>query len=161
MTTSSIDLDSPLGTVRLFAEDDLLSAIWLPGPGVPPPAGDAGPRLGEAAAQLADYFAGRRFTFSIPLHQRGTPFQRTVWAALAQIPYGETCSYGELARAIGRPAASRAVGAANGRNPLAIVVPCHRVIAADGTLHGYAGGLPVKRWLLDHEARHRREMNAS
>jgi methylated-DNA-[protein]-cysteine S-methyltransferase len=108
--------------------------------------------LARAAAQLAEYFAGTRRTFDLPLAPRGTGFQRIVWHALAKIPYGETRSYGELARAIGRPAASRAVGAANGKNPLSIVVPCHRVVGASGELTGYAGGVATKRWLLDHEA---------
>ena len=107
--------------------------------------------LADAARQLADYFAGTRRAFDLPLAPRGTGFQQVVWRALLAIPYGETCSYGELARAIGRPAASRAVGAANGRNPIAIVIPCHRVIGADGSMTGYGGGLPTKKWLLAHE----------
>jgi methylated-DNA-[protein]-cysteine S-methyltransferase len=109
--------------------------------------------LALAAAQLAEYFAGARRDFSVPLAPRGTGFQRLVWAELVKIPFGETRSYGELARALDRPSASRAVGAANGRNPLSILVPCHRVIAGSGALTGYAGGLDAKRWLLEHEAR--------
>lgn len=105
----------------------------------------------EAVAQLSAYFAGDRLDFDLPLAPRGTAFQREVWKALSAIPAGETQSYGDVARAIGRPGASRAVGAANGRNPLAIVVPCHRVIGANGRLTGYASGLERKRWLLDHE----------
>lgn len=111
------------------------------------------PVLALAAAQLAEYFDGARRDFDVPLAPRGTGFQRLVWRELAKIPYGETRSYGELARALGRPAASRAVGAANGRNPISILVPCHRVIAGSGALTGYAGGLAAKRWLLEHEAR--------
>src|SRR5918995_34758 len=105
----------------------------------------------EAARQLREYFAGERTGFDLPLAPEGTDFQRRVWAALAAIPYGETTSYAALAERIGRPGSARAVGAANGANPLAIVVPCHRVVGADGTLTGYAGGLDVKRRLLDLE----------
>jgi methylated-DNA-[protein]-cysteine S-methyltransferase len=92
--------------------------------------------------------------FDVPLAPQGTPFQHRVWDALVEIPFGVVRSYGQLAQAIGRPTASRAVGAANGRNPIAIIVPCHRVIGANGELTGYAGGLPIKRWLLEHEQRH-------
>jgi len=105
----------------------------------------------EARRQLAEYFAGRRRTFELPLAPRGTPFQLRVWEELRRIPFGATRSYGEIAQAIGRPSASRAVGAANGANPLPIVVPCHRVIGADGSLTGFGGGLPTKRHLLAHE----------
>jgi methylated-DNA-[protein]-cysteine S-methyltransferase len=112
----------------------------------------ATPVLRAAAAQLAEYFAGKRRTFDLPLAPHGTPFQLAVWSALRAIPYGETRNYAELARAIGRPTASRAVGAANGKNPLGIIVPCHRVIGASGALTGYAGGLSAKRWLLELEA---------
>ena len=149
-------IDTPIGALRLDAEDGALVAVYLPG-GAPPSIaaeerpGD--PVLAAAARQLEDYFAGRRTAFELPLRPRGTAFQRAVWDALRAIPPGETRSYGEIARAVGRPAAVRAVGAANGRNPLAIVVPCHRVIGAGGTLTGYAGGLEAKRWLLEHEAR--------
>ncbi|MFQ2198844.1 methylated-DNA--[protein]-cysteine S-methyltransferase [Aeromonas hydrophila] len=98
--------------------------------------------------QFAAYFAGRLHRFDLPLAARGTPFQQSVWRALGDIPYGETVSYLEIAQAIGNPKAVRAVGAANGRNPLSIIVPCHRVIGRSGELTGYAGGLPIKRWLL-------------
>ena len=101
--------------------------------------------------QLGEYFAGRRRLFDIPLALEGTPFQQRVWNALCEIPYGETISYGELARRIGHPSAVRAVGLANGSNPIAIIVPCHRVIGANGTLTGYGGGLPTKARLLDLE----------
>ena len=115
-----------------------------------------GGRAGEGACadvqrQLRSYFAGERLAFDLPLAPRGTVWQRGVWAALRDIPAGETASYGTIAARLGRPAASRAVGAAIGRNPLAIVVPCHRVIGSDGALTGYAGGLHRKRWLLAHE----------
>jgi methylated-DNA-[protein]-cysteine S-methyltransferase len=109
------------------------------------------PLLEQAAEELDAYFAGRRQRFQVPLAPEGTPFQRQVWAALTTIPFGATWSYAKLARTVGRPAAVRAVGAANGRNPIALFVPCHRVIGADGSLTGYGGGLPRKRWLLAHE----------
>lgn len=107
--------------------------------------------LARAAAQLAEYFRGERLEFDLPLAMEGTAFQRRVWDELMAIPYAATWSYGELARAIGRPSASRAVGAANGRNPIAIIVPCHRVIGAKGALTGYGGGMAAKQWLLAHE----------
>jgi methylated-DNA-[protein]-cysteine S-methyltransferase len=109
------------------------------------------PLLTAAAAQLQEYFAGRRRRFDLPLDPQGTEFQRRVWKALEAIPYGQTRNYRQVAESVGAPRAVRAVGAANGRNPLPIVVPCHRVIGADGKLVGYAGGLPVKRVLLDIE----------
>lgn len=109
--------------------------------------------LRAAQKQFEEYFAGRRHTFDLPLHPHGTPFQLEVWGALLAIPYGETASYAQIAQRIGRPGAVRAVGAANGANPLAIIVPCHRVIGSDGDLTGYGGGLAAKRWLLAHERR--------
>jgi methylated-DNA-[protein]-cysteine S-methyltransferase len=148
---SALHVDSPLGTLTLHAAQGALTAIALCREGDTSPAPE--PVLAEAARQLAEYFAGARTEFALPLAPRGTAFQRAVWAQLAAIPFGQTRSYGEIARALGRPTASRAVGAANGANPLAIVVPCHRVIGAAGQLTGYAGGLPAKRWLLDHERR--------
>ncbi|MEX2375734.1 MAG: methylated-DNA--[protein]-cysteine S-methyltransferase [Dehalococcoidia bacterium] len=107
----------------------------------------------EATRQFRAYFAGERSEFDLPLAPNGTPFQRQVWNELARIPVGQTLSYGQVATAIGQPTASRAVGAANGQNPLIIVVPCHRVIGADGSLTGYGAGIERKRWLLNHEAR--------
>ena len=109
--------------------------------------------LKQSSAQLRAYFAGELREFELPLAPEGTPFQQRVWRALCDIPFGETISYGELARRIGQPTASRAVGLANGRNPISIVVPCHRVIGADGSLTGYGGGLARKRWLLAHESK--------
>jgi methylated-DNA-[protein]-cysteine S-methyltransferase len=109
--------------------------------------------LDQAAEQLAEYFAGERTEFDVPLAAVGTPFQQRVWRMLEKIPFGETWSYGQLAARIGRPSASRAVGAANGKNPIGIIVPCHRVIGANGSLTGYAGGMPMKKWLLAHEQR--------
>jgi methylated-DNA-[protein]-cysteine S-methyltransferase len=108
----------------------------------------------DVRTQLNEYFAGTRTEFDLPLHASGTPFQQKVWDALTRIPYGETASYGETAAAIGAPSASRAVGLANGQNPLPIIVPCHRVVGANGSLTGYGGGLETKRWLLAHEAAH-------
>lgn len=148
-------IDSPLGPLTLVASDEVLSGVYMnaqrhaPGDevfGVPDPEGFA-----EAARQLREYFDGERRTFDLPLAMRGTDFQRTVWSALCDIPYGETVSYGELAERIGRPGASRAVGLANGRNPISIIVPCHRVIGADGSLTGYGGGIDRKRHLLAFE----------
>ncbi|MHA6767821.1 methylated-DNA--[protein]-cysteine S-methyltransferase [Sphingobium ummariense] len=109
------------------------------------------PVLEETARQLDGYFAGERRAFDLPLDFRGTDFQRAVWGALLAIPFGETRSYAQVARAIGRPTASRAVGAANGRNPISIIAPCHRVVGANGALTGFAGGLEAKRYLLDME----------
>jgi methylated-DNA-[protein]-cysteine S-methyltransferase len=149
-------IESPIGPLRLDVEEGALVAVHLPEgrrPAISAVERPEDPVLAAAARQLEDYFAGRRVTFELPLRPRGTAFQRAVWDALRAIPPGETRSYGEIARAVGKPAAVRAVGAANGRNPLAIVVPCHRVIGAGGTLTGYAGGLEAKRWLLEHEAR--------
>jgi methylated-DNA-[protein]-cysteine S-methyltransferase len=107
--------------------------------------------LAEVSRQLDEYFAGDRVAFDLALAPRGTPFQLEVWDQLCRIPYGETISYGELAKRVDRPGAARAVGAANGQNPIAIIVPCHRVIGADGSLTGFGGGLPWKRWLLNRE----------
>jgi methylated-DNA-[protein]-cysteine S-methyltransferase len=147
--------DSPIGPLTIVAQDGAITALYMdaqrhaPGPeafGLP---GDpAEEPFATAAAQLADYFAGRRTGFDLPLALAGTAFQRKVWRGLLAIPYGQTVSYGELARRIGSPAASRAVGLANGKNPVAIVVPCHRVIGADGSMTGYGGGLNRKRFLL-------------
>ncbi len=109
--------------------------------------------LDLAAAELDEYFRGERRAFGTPLAAEGTPFQRKTWDALCEIPFGARWSYAELARRVGNPKAVRAVGAANGRNPLAIFVPCHRVIGSSGELTGYAGGLPIKQWLLEHEER--------
>ena len=148
-------IDSPIGPLTLVATDGELSGVYLPEHRhMPDPAG-FGPRVGsgfeEAAEQLAEYFAGRRQRFSLRTRLDGTGFQRLVWRAVAAIPYGRTRTYGELAAELGRPGRARAVGAANGRNPLAIVVPCHRLVASDGGLAGYGGGLARKRFLLELE----------
>lgn len=143
-------LDSPVGPVWVAVDDDgAVTAVQFGEPDVP-----AGPSAASeaAATQLREYFAGERTDFELTLAASGTPFQHRVWAALCEIPFGVTWSYGELATHIGQPTASRAVGLANRRNPIAVVVPCHRVIGASGTLTGYAGGVERKRWLLDHES---------
>ena len=152
MALHSLSMASPIGRLRLLAADGALVAVLLPDdPGPPAPEAPRDPVLERARGQLAEYFAGARTAFDLPLRPAGTAFQREVWAVLQAIPFGETRSYANVARAVGRPAAVRAVGAANGRNPLAIVVPCHRVIGSGGALTGYAGGLDRKRWLLAHE----------
>ena len=157
MRRSQTSLDTPLGTLVLVASGDALVEIRLPSSETAKERGrDAGapsqhPVLARAREQLAEYFAGVRRTFDLPLDPQGTPFQRAVWDTLLSIPYGATRSYAQIAGAIGRPSATRAVGAANGRNPLPIVVPCHRVIGANGSLTGFGGGLDQKEWLLRHE----------
>jgi len=147
-----ITIRSPLGPLTLYARGDELAAVHLPTDAPVPDRDTRGSDvLALAADQLREYFAGHRRTFDVPLAPEGTGFQQRVWAALLAIPFGQTRSYGQIASAIGRPSASRAVGAANGRNPIAIIVPCHRVIGASGALTGYAGGMDAKRWLLAHE----------
>jgi methylated-DNA-[protein]-cysteine S-methyltransferase len=148
-------MESPVGPLTLTAVDGRLTGLHMDGQRHAPESSvdserdDAG--RADVVEQLEAYFAGSRSTFDVALDLQGTEFQRSVWAGLLEIPYGETISYGELARRVGRPGASRAVGLANGRNPVAIIVPCHRVIGANGTLTGYGGGLDRKVWLLDHE----------
>jgi methylated-DNA-[protein]-cysteine S-methyltransferase len=148
-------MDSPVGTLTLTAVDGRVTGLHMDGQRHAPSSSDDWERdddgLAAVVEQLEAYFAGSRETFDVALDLQGTDFQRRVWTGLLEIPYGETMSYGELARRVGRPGASRAVGLANGRNPVAIIVPCHRVIGADGTLTGYGGGLDRKVWLLDHE----------
>jgi methylated-DNA-[protein]-cysteine S-methyltransferase len=150
-------LESPVGKLKLVASDKGLTAIlWKNDSPRRVPLkdlvqNDKHPVLMRAEFQLREYFAGSRQMFDIPLDMRGTTFQKSVWEALLAIPFGETRSYGELAKQLGRPSASRAVGAANGRNPISIVVPCHRVIGSSGKLTGFAGGLEVKAYLLGLE----------
>jgi methylated-DNA-[protein]-cysteine S-methyltransferase len=149
--TTTVPMDTPVGRVVLEGDGDVLIGIWLPNHPNQDGLDDAGdgatPVLKETTRQLEEYFAGERRTFDVPMELDGTPFQRAVWAQLSRIPYGETISYGELARRMGRPKGPRAVGQANGRNPIPIIVPCHRVLASNG-IGGYGGGLPVKRALL-------------
>ncbi|WP_108473059.1 methylated-DNA--[protein]-cysteine S-methyltransferase [Rhodanobacter thiooxydans] len=151
------EMDSPVGTLRLVADGHGLRQIWFERERHPKQAHPGWVRaaapLKFARVQLEQYFAGERQHFELPLHPVGTPFQLEVWHELGRIPYGVTISYGELARRIDKPLAVRAVGAANGRNPLPIVLPCHRVIGANGSLTGFGGGLPTKRYLLDMEGR--------
>ena len=152
--------DTPVGPLTLVAEGEALVGLWMedqrhhPGPasyGVPADPDDG--LLAQVAAQLGEYFAGERTSFDIPLAPEGTPFQQRVWEELLRIPFAETVSYGQLAQRLGSPGASRAVGLANGRNPIGIVVPCHRVVGSAGSLTGYGGGLQRKRLLLDLESR--------
>lgn len=156
MTIHFTHIDSPVGPLLLAASDAGLHAIEFHAARHPVARGGDWveadhPVLRAAASQLREYFAGTRRAFDLPLAPDGTDFQRRVWQTLATIPYGRTISYADLASRVGRPGASRAVGAANGRNPLPIVLPCHRVIGANGALTGFGGGLPTKRFLLELE----------
>ncbi|MBI3892574.1 MAG: methylated-DNA--[protein]-cysteine S-methyltransferase [Candidatus Wallbacteria bacterium] len=144
-----------MGDLRVVATGAALVGIYFEGHDPEPELGAVPAArhevLDRAEEELAEYFRGERRSFAVPLEFRGTPFQQAVWRALGAIPFGETRTYGELARQLGRPGAARAVGAANRVNPFSIVVPCHRVVGASGELTGYAGGLDRKRWLLEHE----------
>ncbi len=162
MTYVYTTMPSPVGELTLVAKDDALTAILWPNdrPGRvklgPQSRNDNYPVLQETRKQLEEYFAGRRKKFDIRLQMEGTPFQQKVWRMLLAIPFGETRSYGQLAKEAGNPAASRAVGAAIGRNPISIVAPCHRVVGSSGKLTGFAGGLDAKRDLLALEAKRNR-----
>jgi methylated-DNA-[protein]-cysteine S-methyltransferase len=154
-TATRVTIGSPVGPLTLVAAAGRLTGLYmdaqrhLPGPErLGGPGDPAAAPFAAAAAQLAAYFAGELTRFDLPLEPAGTPFQRRVWMALRDIPYGQTVSYGALAAGLGAPRASRAVGLANGKNPISIVVPCHRVIGTDGSLTGYGGGLDRKRFLL-------------
>ena len=163
MATTFTRFSSPVGELVLAATDSGITGVYFPTSrlGAAPlerkdwveddGRGPASALLAQARRQLEEYFAGARTTFDLPLSAVGTPFQRRVWDALRAIPYGTTLSYSELARRLGDVRATRAVGAANGRNPIPIIVPCHRVVGADGSLTGFGGGLDRKRWLLEHE----------
>ena len=155
ITTTTTTMESPVGTLTLTAVDGRLRGLHMDGQRhAPAPSADwqrDDNGLAGVVEQLEAYFAGSREAFDVPLELSGTEFQRNVWAALRTIPAGRTLSYGELASAIERPNAVRAVGLANGSNPIGIIVPCHRVIGADASLTGYGGGLSRKRWLLEHE----------
>jgi methylated-DNA-[protein]-cysteine S-methyltransferase len=161
MSLKTKTMASPVGELRIVATDDAVVAVLWPDEREGRVRFDDEPEvthdhqvIDETIAQLSQYFAGKRQTFDVPLDLRGTEFQQEVWRSLADIPFGETSTYGKQAANIGRPRAIRAVGSANGRNPLSIVLPCHRIVGADGKLTGFAGGLDTKRWLLDHEANH-------
>ncbi|MBR6767437.1 MAG: methylated-DNA--[Clostridia bacterium] len=145
-------IDAPFGKLTLAAEEDALIAIRFGGDEETQGC-DASEILDCAAVQLEEYFSGARCAFSVPVRMYGTDFQKKVWQALTEIGWGETASYAEIAGKIGNPKACRAVGLANNKNPLPIIVPCHRVIGKNGALTGYAGGLDVKQWLLNHEKR--------
>ncbi len=155
-------IDTPIGPLTLSAHDGALTGLTFDEHHPAPPPAPDDPEPPEAAArseavlrvatvQLDEYFAGSRTTFDLPLRFAGTPFQQSVWEQLQKIPYGETITYGDLARRVGNPNAFRAVGTANGHNPVSIIVPCHRVVAAGQRLGGYGGGLDRKEWLLRHE----------
>jgi methylated-DNA-[protein]-cysteine S-methyltransferase len=144
---------SPVGELLLTASDAGLTGLYVAGERPLPLDADRNETaFADVLAELDRYFAGGRPAFDVPLDLRGTAWQLTVWTVLRTIPYGERITYRELAARAGRPAAIRAAGHANGRNPVSIIVPCHRVVGSDGSLTGYGGGLPAKRWLLDHEA---------
>ena len=149
-------VSTPLGDITAVADAHGLTQVILAGDdgSVLAEASEGGPIVDVAAQQLAEYFAGERMAFDVPLAPQGTEFQQTVWTALGDVPFGTTATYGEIARAIGQLTATRAVGAANGRNPIPIIIPCHRVIGASGELTGYSGGggIETKRRLLDHES---------
>jgi methylated-DNA-[protein]-cysteine S-methyltransferase len=149
-------IDSPLGKLLLVGDGEALTRVAMsPRPNDVPEGGRRDPAaLAAAADQLYAYFDGELTEFDIPLAPRGSEFQLRVWNALLEVPYGETASYGQIAARVGRPDAVRAVGATNGRNPIAVIIPCHRVIGADGSLVGYGGGLDRKRLLLELEAEH-------
>jgi methylated-DNA-[protein]-cysteine S-methyltransferase len=150
-------VSSPVGRLTLVGVGDSLVGLYFDDDPQAAPARAAAQRddrrLREATGQLEEYFAGTRTTFDLALAPIGSAFQKKVWDALRRIPFGQTATYGQIARAIGKPAASRAIGGANHRNPIAIIVPCHRVIGADGTMTGYGGGLGRKRLLLELESR--------
>jgi methylated-DNA-[protein]-cysteine S-methyltransferase len=150
-------VDSPIGCLLLTSDGEFLTGLYMGAPSKSPELGgdwlekpNGGP-LPNAARQLEEYFAGKRKVFDLPLKMQGTEFQKRVWRQLTKIPFGETWSYGQLAKRLDNPNGSRAVGLANGRNPIAVIVPCHRVIGADGSMTGFGGGIPRKQWLLAHE----------
>ena len=142
---------TPIGDLLLVGDEQGLVRVEFPPASPPDDAPRDDRRLAPAIRQLGEYFSGKRTTFDLPISLRGTPFQLEVWSSLLRIPYGTTRTYAEIAKSIGRPTATRAVGAANGANPIPIIVPCHRVIGSNGSLTGFGGGIDVKRWLLDFE----------
>jgi len=146
-------VDTPIGAILIAVDGSAIVETYFAGARPKPDWIRDDDAFPEAATQLRDYFAGIRQTFDLPLTPRGTEFQQSVWSALLEIPYGQTTTYSAIANKIGRPAAVRAVGAANGANPIPIIIPCHRVIGANGSLTGFGGGLDVKRQLLALEAR--------
>jgi methylated-DNA-[protein]-cysteine S-methyltransferase len=155
MSISHLTIVSPIGRLLLTADGDAITALDMEPLPERPKATTRNPVLTAARKQLDRYFAGRLTEFDLPLAPAGSPFAQQVWLELQQIPFGETVTYAELARRVGRPGHFRAVGAANGRNPISIIVPCHRVVGSNGSLTGYGGGIDRKRWLLDHESESR------
>jgi methylated-DNA-[protein]-cysteine S-methyltransferase len=149
---SSIYHPTPLGITRITEEDGFITSVYMLDEEFEPTPATT-PLLKEAAKQLDEYFAGKRLVFNFPIKQRGTPFQQQVWDELSKIGYGDTISYGHQSKLMNNPLGIRAIASANGKNHLIIVVPCHRVIGADGSLTGFGAGLWRKKWLLDHEAR--------
>ena len=149
-------IESPIGPLLLVGDEEALSGLYMQGGPRPKRIGPDWRRADEpfaaAVEQLGEYFGGERSAFELPLRMEGPEFERDVWEQLRLIPYGETASYGQIAKRIGRPDTARAVGVANARNPIAVIVPCHRVIGADGSLTGFGGGLERKQFLLEHEA---------
>ena len=149
-------IESPIGELLLVGDEEVLDGLYMQGGPRPKRIGEdwraAAEPFAAAREQLGEYFAGERTTFDLPLRMEGPEFECAVWAALTEIPYGETASYGQIARRIGHPEGARAVGVANARNPISVIVPCHRVIGSDGKLTGYGGGVERKQFLLEHEA---------
>ncbi len=145
--------DSPIGELLLTSDGKAITGLYMSPFDLPKHGSLNDSAFDEIRQQLDDYFAGRRQDFDLPFDLAGTSFQKTVWNELIRIPFGTTISYGELAKRIGNDKASRAVGLANGKNPISIIVPCHRVIGANDTLTGYGGGIERKKWLLEHEAK--------
>lgn len=145
---------SPVGTLTIISDGDFITSILFPVNGSPIFPDCQNSVILDCAAQLNEYFQGSRKTFDLPLNPNGTEFQKRVWDKVIAIPYGETASYGSVANSLGDFKLTRAVGLANGANPIPIIIPCHRVIGSDGALTGYAGGLERKRWLLNHEQNH-------
>ena len=144
-----VTFETPIGPLYLASDGNSIQQLQFAEQSLPAPRWC--PLLHQAVAQLQDYFQGRRTTFDLPLHPQGTAFQQSVWRALTEVPFGSLASYADIARAIENPKGVRAVGMANRRNPIAILIPCHRIIGSDGSLTGYAGGLEKKAWLLKHE----------
>jgi methylated-DNA-[protein]-cysteine S-methyltransferase len=150
--TTTVSMKTPIGVLQIEGDDEVITLVTLPGKSdSPTPATPKGPlpaAVSKAVKQLEEYFAGERTEFDLPLDLEGTAFQKEVWSTLGEIPYGKTISYAELASMVGRPTAYRAVGQANGANPIPIILPCHRVLASGGRIGGYGGGLDMKRQLL-------------
>ena len=151
METYWMEIAAPVGKIIVMADDEAVTHIELSAKHRPAGKPKLNAVLTRAQKQLVEYFTGKRENFDLPLKPEGTAFQQKVWKALAKIPFGQTRSYGQIAKAVNSPAASRAVGAACGRNPLPIVIPCHRVVGSTGSLTGFGGGLSMKEWLLKHE----------